>query len=124
MTADDTLANVQAEISDWQRQTFGGDCSALAVQGVFKKLEKEMYELMLALAGSGYMASPEVAGELADCLILLLGIATKLRMSAAEEIETKMKVNRARRWPALKDQTPGQPVSHLEEAAPSGEERA
>jgi hypothetical protein len=111
------LSEMQRSIAAWQRATFGEGDPALAVQGAQKKLEKESHELMLELVGTGYRASDRVGGEIADCLILLLGIADRLSLDSYELVAAKMAVNRARRWPALAHQTPGQPVQHLEEGA-------
>jgi hypothetical protein len=113
------LSTLQHSIASWQRATFGEGDPALAVQGAQKKLDKETHELMLELVGTGYRASEKVGGEIADCFILLLGIADRLRLDAYELIVGKMSVNRARRWPPVSAQTPGQPVQHIEEASAS-----
>lgn len=105
---------LQRYIGDWQRSTFGNGDSHLAVQGQQKHLEKEVHELALELVGSRYRASASVGMEVADCLILLLGMADRLGIDAFELIAAKMIINRSRKWPAIAAQTPGQPVRHLE----------
>lgn len=107
-----SMSLIQALIGLWQRVTFGGDGEPEVIRATHKKLEEEARELMLALAASDYAADEKVADELADCLIVLLGMADRLGLNAYAEVVRKMAVNRARTWPKAK---PGEVVRHLAE---------
>lgn len=61
--------------------------------GHLEKLKSEVVELQTAF-GSG----TPIADELADCLLLLLSIADRHGISAAEAMRKKFEVNKARKW--------------------------
>jgi NTP pyrophosphatase (non-canonical NTP hydrolase) len=83
------------EITQWQRKTFP---NSTALSATFH-LEDEVKELQVDLINQ----SANAKTELADCFILLCGIADKMDMSYYElmfEVKAKMKINKARQWQA------------------------
>jgi NTP pyrophosphatase (non-canonical NTP hydrolase) len=88
----DSLDYLQHEVVSWASQQFPNR----SVETVTRKLVYgEIAELTIAL-GSG--DREEIAGELADNLILLLDLAHQLKIDIASEIMKKMRVNRSRIW--------------------------
>ncbi len=93
------------DIHAWQVETFG---PATSPERAFARCTKEWDELLLALHESG---PADVAEECADVAILLCRVAAALGFDLADEIEKKMAINRARKWPA-----PGTgPSQHIED---------
>jgi NTP pyrophosphatase (non-canonical NTP hydrolase) len=95
----DSMFCLQCRIGDWQQRAFGqnsGDPEA--IKATRTKLVQEIGELDVALSVEDYFPGPQVCDEIADCGVLLLGLADKLRIDLHEQIERKMEINRARSW--------------------------
>lgn len=88
-------------IRSWGDATFGEvrDLTALVVRA-----RGEMDELELALRAGDHA---EAGREAADVVILLHRLVGILGMELSEQVDAKMKVNRARRWKAAGDGTGG-----------------
>lgn len=87
-------------IVDWQEKTFG-DSDAYAMAN---HLKKEAEEVGLAIHSGDDAA--HVAFEIADCLILLFGIAKKIGLNhklLTSAIDLKMMVNKQRKWGQVQD---------------------
>lgn len=83
----------QATISTWADDTFGP--SGSNARGAARANE-EMAELLGILTVDD--ASPKAAAEIADVLIVLYRLATRLGVDLHAEVDRKMAVNRAREW--------------------------
>jgi NTP pyrophosphatase (non-canonical NTP hydrolase) len=84
------------EITQWQRKTFPNQTALSATS----HLVEEVDELLIDLIEG---AKTNARQEIADCFILLCGIADKMDMDYHElmfEVKTKMKINKARQWQA------------------------
>ncbi len=88
-----------ASIRDWGDETFGkvSDLSVLAARA-----RGELDELEQAIRSGD---ATEIGGEAADVTILLHRLAGLLGMDLAEQVDAKMRVNRARMWKAAGDGT-------------------
>jgi len=87
------MIDTQQTISDWADETFGAAGSNVRVAA---RANEEMAELLRALAtDENHPKAPE---EIADIVIILSRLATRLGVNIDEEIEKKMTINRARIW--------------------------
>ena len=97
-----SLADFQANIGTWQRETFG----AINPSGQLKKLVAESSELDVEFCARGYKAEEKVRHEAADVAIVLAGFCEKMGFDLGAAISEKMEINRARKWgPVLPDGT-------------------
>lgn len=83
----------QQSITDWANTTFGAAGSNARVAA---RANEEMAELLRALTADD--ASPKAAVEVADVLIVLYRLATRLGVDLHAEVDRKMAINRAREW--------------------------
>lgn len=86
-----------ASIAQWGSETFGA-VSDLAVLVARARLEFE--ELDAAVRAGD---APEIGKEAADVVILLHRLCGLIGADLAEEVDSKMQINRARRWIASGD---------------------
>lgn len=83
----------QATISRWAEETFGpAGTNARAIA----RANREMAELLEHVTADDL--HPEAAEEIADIMIVLYRVATRLGVDLHSEIDRKMVVNRARKW--------------------------
>lgn len=83
----------QATISAWAEATFGpAGSNARAVA----RANREMAELLEHVTSDDH--HPEAAEEIADVVIVLYRVATRLGIDLHERIDAKMARNRVRRW--------------------------
>ncbi len=95
------------DIHAWQVETFG---PATSPHRAFARARLEWDELSRALC-LDTTTEAHCAEECADVAILLCRVAASLGFDLADEIEKKMAINRARKWPA-----PGTgPSQHIED---------
>lgn len=83
-------------ITNWQDKTFPNSTALSKVE----HLKQECEELYLEIVGF-HKANHKAGFELADCLILLYGVAAKLGLSYDDinnVIDDKMKINMERKW--------------------------
>lgn len=83
----------QASISRWAFDTFGPASSNVRVA---TRANEEMAELLRALAADD--KHPKAAEEIADVVIVLYRLATRLEVDLHEVIDRKMATNRNREW--------------------------
>lgn len=83
----------QRSISEWAEQTFGPVTSNARVAA---RANEEMAELLRHLTADD--AHPAAAAEVADVVIVLYRLATRLGVDLHQEIDRKMAVNRGRVW--------------------------
>lgn len=83
----------QAKISEWCEATFGPSSSNARVAA---RANEEMAELLRALTVDD--KHPKAAEEIADVVIILSRLATRLGADLQAEVDRKMAVNRARVW--------------------------
>jgi NTP pyrophosphatase (non-canonical NTP hydrolase) len=83
----------QQSISDWAEEAFGPVGSNARVAA---RANEEMAELLRALTADD--RHPKAAEEMADVVIVLARLATRLGVELTIEVERKMAVNRAREW--------------------------
>jgi NTP pyrophosphatase (non-canonical NTP hydrolase) len=88
----------QYEISAWANETFGEPSSNARIAA---RANEEMTELLRALTADD--EHPKAAEEIADVIIVLYRLATRLGCDIAEEIDRKMAINRGRKWNVTKD---------------------
>lgn len=88
----------QYQVSRWAEETFGPASSNARVAA---RANEEMAELLRALTSDD--EHPKAPEEIADIVIVLYRLATRLGSDIGEEIERKMKINRARIWNVDKD---------------------
>lgn len=83
----------QASISAWAEKTFGpAGSNARAIA----RANREMAELLEHITADE--KHPEAAEEIADIVIVLSRVMTRLGADLQSEIDRKMAVNRARKW--------------------------
>lgn len=83
----------QISVSNWANDTFG---EAGSTARVAARANEEMAELLRALTTDDN--HPKAAEEVADIVIILYRVATRLGVDLLEEIDKKMAINRARKW--------------------------
>lgn len=83
----------QRTISNWANETFGPAGSNARVAA---RANEELAELLRALTADD--DHPKAAEEVADTVIILYRLATRLGIDLHDEIDRKMAVNRAREW--------------------------
>ena len=83
----------QASMSVWAEQTFGPASSNLRVAA---RANEEMAELLKALATDD--SHPKAGEEVADIVIILQRLATRLGVTISEAVDSKMALNRSRAW--------------------------
>lgn len=93
------------EVTDWQCEKF----PLANTQSIANHLLREARELA---------EEPECASEVADCFILLIGIAHKNGIDIVECITNKMTINKSRKWNSPDSQGV---YSHIEETDPQQE---
>jgi NTP pyrophosphatase (non-canonical NTP hydrolase) len=87
----------QATITGWAIKTFGPPSS-------MKKIVDRFVEEVIELDTKASKEKPDIEAikdECADCLIVLVQVASVCGFSLAHAVDKKMEVNRARKW-ALK----------------------
>jgi NTP pyrophosphatase (non-canonical NTP hydrolase) len=87
------MTESQKSISAWAEQTFGPSGSNIRVA---VRAQEELTELLRALSVDD--EHPKAAEEVADVVIVLQRLATRLGIDLWQEVERKMTVNRARVW--------------------------
>lgn len=87
------MAENQKTISDWADKTFGPSGSNARVAA---RANEEMAELLRALTADD--EHPKAVEEVADIVIILYRLATRLGVDLHDEIERKMNINRDRIW--------------------------
>lgn len=88
-----TPAETQATISAWAEATFGPSGSnARAIA----RANREMAELLEHVTADDL--HPEAAEEIADIVIVLSRVMTRLGVDLQAEVDRKMATNRARKW--------------------------
>ncbi len=83
----------QTTIERWRTETFGPTSSTMRIA---VRANEEMSELLRALSTDD--GNPKAAEEVADIVIVLYGVATRLGVDLHAEVDRKMMINRARRW--------------------------
>lgn len=83
----------QITVSTWANETFGPSGSNARVAA---RANEEMAELLRALTADDN--HPKAAEEVADIVIILYRLATRLGIDLYDEIDRKMEVNRKREW--------------------------
>lgn len=93
-----TLCELCKEINDWQDSVFTKATPLSAVT----HLQREVIELTFAIQTKdwerGDIGMQQVREELADCFILLAGVAHLLEIDLEAAAEAKMIINRRRIW--------------------------
>lgn len=87
------MSETWTSIAAWADATFGPSSSNLRVA---VRMTEEMAELLTKLAVDD--AHPGAAEELADLFITAARLVHQLGINLPEEIDRKMKINRARKW--------------------------
>jgi NTP pyrophosphatase (non-canonical NTP hydrolase) len=87
------MVETQRSISEWAESTFGPSGSNMRVA---VRAQEELTELLRALSVDDQ--HPKAAEEIADVVIVLQRLATRLGVDLWREVEAKMVVNRARVW--------------------------
>lgn len=85
------MNKLQANIQHWQKKTFPNSDSAAK----YNHLIKETLELKEALINKDHK---NIREELADCMILLIGIAGCNNIDITEAASEKMEINKNRKW--------------------------
>lgn len=101
------MASVASTIYDWAEMNFPDRVPEASLS---KLAMEEIPELLIARKKGA--TGKELAGEWADCMILLLDLAVIWGISPGLAIRQKMKINARRSW--VKDETTGF-YNHLEE---------
>jgi NTP pyrophosphatase (non-canonical NTP hydrolase) len=85
------MRHLQAEVSAQQNKLFGKNSKH--AYGLFHHLVKEVGEL-----GESYHDLKKMSEELADCVILLIGIADAYDVDLELAVQKKMSENLNRKW--------------------------
>ncbi len=88
------MLKIQRNIAKWSRKQFPYQSST----SKFKHFEKEVQELRDEISKSAFKLSANLPKELADCGILLFGIADLYRVDLHKEMKSKLKINKKRKW--------------------------
>jgi NTP pyrophosphatase (non-canonical NTP hydrolase) len=109
----DMLA-IQKAIGEWSDEQFGKDESRFF--GMYNHLVQEMGELRMEVASLEMQGGAEkmlrkdrgvyAAGEIADCIMLLLDMANKLGVDMEKAVLTKLETNKQRTWTLSSDGVP------------------
>lgn len=86
------MKETQHSIAVWSRKTFGPVRNSKAAARALK----EMAELAMKLADDD--DHPKAGEEVADIVICLIRIIDNQGLEIADEIDKKMRINRARKW--------------------------
>lgn len=84
---------MQKEIDEWQREVFPESDSVSKIS----HLREEVNELMDEF-NTLDIDKEKIAMELADCALLLFGIAGLNDIDLLESVETKFEINKKRKW--------------------------
>jgi Phosphoribosyl-ATP pyrophosphohydrolase. len=84
----------QKTISDWAESVFGPSSSNARVAA---RANEEMAELLRILTADDQNIV-DAAEEIADVIIVLSRLATRMGIDLAYEIDRKMQINRKREW--------------------------
>jgi NTP pyrophosphatase (non-canonical NTP hydrolase) len=95
----DMATETSNTIREWGDATFG---EALELTALVARARGEMDELEQALRKNDHA---EAGREAADVVILLHRLVGLLGMELSDQVDAKMKVNRARKWKAAGDGT-------------------
>lgn len=87
------MIETQESISEWADQAFGAAGSNARVAA---RANEEMAELLRALTVDDM--HPKAAEEIADVVIVLNRLATRMGFRLCELVDAKMAVNRSRVW--------------------------
>jgi hypothetical protein len=87
------MTETQQTISQWALDTFGPVGSNVRVAA---RANEEMSELLRALTVDE--SHPKAAEEIADIVIVLYRLATRLSVDLNAEVDRKMEINRKREW--------------------------
>lgn len=87
------MKQLQKKIREWQTRTFGP--SSGHVWGLLKHFQSEASELRYAIFTR---RKNEIREELADCVILLVGLADAHNIDLDAAVKAKMKKNEKRKW--------------------------
>jgi NTP pyrophosphatase (non-canonical NTP hydrolase) len=87
------MGETQESVSKWANETFGPAGSNARVAA---RANEEMAELLRALTADD--SSPKAIAEVADVVIVLYRLATRLGGDLHAEVDRKMAINRAREW--------------------------
>lgn len=87
------MSETQYSVASWADETFGPSGSNARVAA---RANEEMAELLRALTADD--KHPKAAEEVADVVIILYRLATRLGIDLDDEIDRKMAVNRVRVW--------------------------
>ena len=88
----------QFQISNWADDTFGPASSNARVAA---RANEEMAELLRALTADDN--HPKACEEVADVVIVLCRLATRMGFDLMDEVDRKMAINRSRTWNLTKD---------------------
>jgi hypothetical protein len=92
------MMETQDTIANWANDTFGPVGSNARVAA---RANEEMAELLRKLAADDkHQGAPE---EIADVVIVLCRLATRLGSNLWDEVERKMAINRTRKWELTQD---------------------
>lgn len=87
------MRETQRSVSEWAEATFG---AAAGNARIAARANEEMAELLRALTADD--RHPKAAEEIADVVIVLYRLATRLGVDLVAEIDRKMAINRTREW--------------------------
>jgi NTP pyrophosphatase (non-canonical NTP hydrolase) len=87
------VTETQATISAWIEETFG---PAGSNARVVARANEEMAEVVRSVTIND--SHPDLAEEIADVIIVLCRVATRLGVDLQTEVNRKMAINRARKW--------------------------
>jgi NTP pyrophosphatase (non-canonical NTP hydrolase) len=95
----------QASMEKWANETFG-PVRRTGWERIFQRFMAEVVELRDALrmrCRSRTHCREAIAGELADCVILLYRLASVQSIDLDAEVDHKMAINRMRKWTTAGD---------------------
>ena len=88
------MKRLQEAVSNWQQEAFGNKQSEY---GLVEHLKHEVEELDGALS-MGSDSLEEIENELADIIILTIGIASLYNIELENAVADKLAINREREW--------------------------
>lgn len=86
------MRETQKTITRWAEDTFG----VATVPRIISRANEEMAELITKATIDPN--DPKIAEEVADIIIVLARVGCYLGFDIAEEVDKKMRINRARNW--------------------------
>lgn len=106
---------LQSDVAEWARRTFNEDNRTRydIIEGRIVHLQEEVRELADCVLAGSDLDVAKARMEVADCTLLLLGMASAFGFSLGAAVQEKLEINKARQWGPI---GPNGMAKHITEA--------